>query len=656
MKFSNHDKRPVRVAATTGKVQRANAAAPGKRPRTMSLPPHASVQRKVGAEAAPPPAQESAQPIEDWSRVVLRPDLHQVPELRSPVQRKAAQGLLSGLLSPSRDAPIQAKGGHGAPDSSVAATGSGKAMPADVRGKMEGAFGMDLSAVRIHEGPQAPAIGALAFTRGTDVHFAPGQYDPHSQRGQELLGHELAHVKQQAEGRVPVTTQAKGLAINDDAGLEREADEMGRKAAQGQAVAAAGPATSAAQGGVSQRAAATPGGSPAPSLASGMVVQRSGPPLDSELGMKAAKRGAELEEMTTLGKEKGYYAASGSMAADPKFETNAQVFEDRLGKKAMNDPVARTCARVLAETVRGLIADLSDHIGRDLARTWERTMYYHAMLGRVVGTPAMDTGVAGAVGDQVQPILDAISNGNLREQMTVLFNFGRGLGAEILEQKRNGKADEVADFLDGMDLRAAKLSQRLGRLNNKNRYLISESRTGEVGKQKNTRGQDGNDQDKWKSERTVEESAKQGVELSEREVAHMRLDPENLANDVLTWEEGNRKWLINEADAWVQKVREVSLPIKAGPSGTTDRLMQARAMLGVSNPIAMRAACIGYLLPINAHSLIEILEAASQYSCPKPVYGPAVYAEILPFQGLELLAPTPEFWNACKPKVDKEVG
>jgi hypothetical protein len=124
--------------------------------------------------------------------------------------------------------PIQAAGLPGIPGH-----GGGAEMPEDVRAKMEAAFGMDFSPVRVHEGPHAEAIGALAYTRGTDIHFAPGQYQPRSQRGQELLGHELTHVVQQSQGRVQATTQAKGVDINDDAALEREADEMGARAARG---------------------------------------------------------------------------------------------------------------------------------------------------------------------------------------------------------------------------------------------------------------------------------------------------------------------------------------------------------------------------------------------------------------------------------------
>ena len=100
--------------------------------------------------------------------------------------------------------------------------------------KMGYSFGTDFSDVNVHaNSDKAIEIGALAYAQGSDVHFAPGQFNPDSQKGQELIGHELAHVVQQKEGRVSAKKQGAGMPINDDPGLEKEADEMGAKAAQG---------------------------------------------------------------------------------------------------------------------------------------------------------------------------------------------------------------------------------------------------------------------------------------------------------------------------------------------------------------------------------------------------------------------------------------
>ncbi|MEM7039321.1 MAG: DUF4157 domain-containing protein [Bacteroidota bacterium] len=99
--------------------------------------------------------------------------------------------------------------------------------------KMEHSMGADFSDVNIHENSSsAKDMGALAYAQGNDVHFAPGQLKPDTQAGQELIGHELAHVVQQREGRVQANNEVAGKPVNDDKGLEAEADQMGAKAAQ----------------------------------------------------------------------------------------------------------------------------------------------------------------------------------------------------------------------------------------------------------------------------------------------------------------------------------------------------------------------------------------------------------------------------------------
>ena len=78
--------------------------------------------------------------------------------------------------------------------------------------------------VKVHYNSSKPAeLNALAYAQGTDIHIGPGQ--------EKHLAHEAWHVVQQKEGRVATTTQMKGgVNINDDAGLEKEADVMGAKA------------------------------------------------------------------------------------------------------------------------------------------------------------------------------------------------------------------------------------------------------------------------------------------------------------------------------------------------------------------------------------------------------------------------------------------
>jgi hypothetical protein len=125
------------------------------------------------------------------------------------------------------------------------AGGAGQRLPEAVQRKMEAFFKADFSDVRVHVGPQASAIGALAFTQGRNLYFAPGQYDPQSPRGQQLLGHELAHVIQQRAGRVRNPFGAD-VAIVFDRSLEAEADALGLRAAMHQMPVQAKMAASAA--------------------------------------------------------------------------------------------------------------------------------------------------------------------------------------------------------------------------------------------------------------------------------------------------------------------------------------------------------------------------------------------------------------------------
>lgn len=127
----------------------------------------------------------------------------------------------------------------------------------NVQKQMESAFNADFANVYVHENSQeATEMGALAFTKGNDVHFAPGMFQPNTQTGKELIGHELAHVVQQRENRVAPTTQTQtGMPVNDDKGLEGEADLMGAKAARGENTGMNGGASKAPTNGAQLKAA-----------------------------------------------------------------------------------------------------------------------------------------------------------------------------------------------------------------------------------------------------------------------------------------------------------------------------------------------------------------------------------------------------------------
>ncbi len=103
--------------------------------------------------------------------------------------------------------------------------------------QMQKSFQTDFSNVNIHKNSEtAEKLGALAYTQGNDVYFAPRQFKPDTQKGKELIGHEFAHVVQQRQGKVQPNKQIGKFKINDNSVLEKEADEMGKKVANNQLI------------------------------------------------------------------------------------------------------------------------------------------------------------------------------------------------------------------------------------------------------------------------------------------------------------------------------------------------------------------------------------------------------------------------------------
>ena len=98
-------------------------------------------------------------------------------------------------------------------------------LPDNLKAGIESLSGMSMDHVKVHRNSDKPAaVQAHAYAQGSDIHLGPGQ--------EKHLPHEAWHVVQQAQGRVKPTMQLKGIAVNDDAGLEKEADVMGAKASQ----------------------------------------------------------------------------------------------------------------------------------------------------------------------------------------------------------------------------------------------------------------------------------------------------------------------------------------------------------------------------------------------------------------------------------------
>ncbi len=93
-------------------------------------------------------------------------------------------------------------------------------LPDNLNSGMENLSGYSMDDVKVHYNSKPAQLHAHA--QGTDIHLGPGE--------EKHLPHEAWHVVEQKQGRVKPTMQMYGkVNVNDDGGLEKEADMMGGK-------------------------------------------------------------------------------------------------------------------------------------------------------------------------------------------------------------------------------------------------------------------------------------------------------------------------------------------------------------------------------------------------------------------------------------------
>jgi hypothetical protein len=166
------------------------------------------LQPKLTVGAIDDPLEAEADTVAD--RVMRMEDptggLTQAPPA---VSRKCAACEEDDKKLQSKPAGIPARGGDGASDRAEAPSlvdealrGPGEKLDTGLRAFFEPRFGADFSDVRVHHGEtaekSAQAVGARAYTVGSDIVFAAGSFAPGSDDGRRLIAHELAHVRQQA--------------------------------------------------------------------------------------------------------------------------------------------------------------------------------------------------------------------------------------------------------------------------------------------------------------------------------------------------------------------------------------------------------------------------------------------------------------------------
>lgn len=172
--------------------------------------------------------------IEHTSRARPRPE-----RLPAPVPRHVQHAVAAGRSDPLRSddlLQLQRLVGNAAagelveeaPVAGVLGSGRGRPLEPALRAEMEARLGHDFSDVRVHTDSAAEssarALGANAYTVGSDVVFQRDHYDPSSTEGRTTLAHELTHVVQQRRGPVDGTDTGTGVKVSDPADrFEQEA-------------------------------------------------------------------------------------------------------------------------------------------------------------------------------------------------------------------------------------------------------------------------------------------------------------------------------------------------------------------------------------------------------------------------------------------------
>ncbi|GJD18486.1 hypothetical protein RIVM261_034420 [Rivularia sp. IAM M-261] len=154
-----------------------------------------------------------------------RQELPEDEELQMKPLAERREAIYGGQASKDLESSINSAGGGGQP------------LDRGLQQSMGQAMGADFSRVKVHTGAQADqlnqSIQAKAFTMGQDVFFRQGAYEPGSQRGQELIAHELTHVVQQSGGTLQRSSQVhrelQHLNTNKTSALEgdRPLQEIG---------------------------------------------------------------------------------------------------------------------------------------------------------------------------------------------------------------------------------------------------------------------------------------------------------------------------------------------------------------------------------------------------------------------------------------------
>ncbi|MCT4636075.1 MAG: DUF4157 domain-containing protein [Bacteroidales bacterium] len=157
--------------------------------------------------------------VDNRPEAIAQRKLQEIANNSPQIKQIAQLQVTANNYSAKQNNPVQQKK---SPELNLRKNNTG--LPDNLKTGIENLSGYSMDDVKVHYNSNKPVqLHAHAYTQGTDIHVASGQ--------EKHLPHEAWHVVQQKQGRVKPTIQMKGnVNVNDDTGLEKEADVMGTKA------------------------------------------------------------------------------------------------------------------------------------------------------------------------------------------------------------------------------------------------------------------------------------------------------------------------------------------------------------------------------------------------------------------------------------------
>lgn len=277
----------------------------------------------------------------------------------------------------------------------------------------------------------------------------------------------------------------------------------------------------------------------------------------------------------------------------------AEQYEDEIGKLAASHSVSLNVAKALSVRVLAFIAGYS-------SRRSSPNLFVE------IGTDSRRT--AGAVGKDATAVEAALREGTLHERLTHVLNFGNVLANLLVEKASAADAREAA-LEAGFDAHQLDL-------------LIEMGTTGRTSKEKEALSEL-----KYSIVKVLDDGPSALNDRSELEVGIPFSDRERMHWGTATpqFERGSKRVAVDSDHPWVKEKQDQGFPVRSGPSTHTFELFEMTELLGLRPQLSLdeiMLAATGYLLPISAHSLIEIQHVAEQFGLA-PVTSPELYGRLL---------------------------